>query len=191
MLTGWRKSRMRKSAKAARKQAAGMFPDAAQKLVEHFPDQIWPALHSVVSGYQPIASEISPLSLMETFHCEQARMALPRVEAEDAPLGFFAWAPGDELEPDLSGVAAPGPKAAKLTPQLVLVPLLAFDRSGARLGYGGGYYDRTLKALRAAGTVTSVGLAYSSQEVKRVPVGRTDERLDWIVTEAGALQCSA
>ncbi len=189
MLTAWRKSRMRKSAKAVRKQAGLQTPDAAQNLVEYFPDKIWPALHSVVAGYQPIATEISPMRLMETFHCEQARMALPRVKTVNAPLEFGAWAPGDTLERDQSGVPAPGPKAASLIPELILVPLLAFDRSGRRLGYGGGYYDRTLKALRAAGSVVAVGLAYSAQEVKRVPVSRTDERLDWIVTEAGAIQC--
>ncbi len=191
MLTGWRKARMRKTAKTVRKQARELLPDAGGKLADQFPDEIWPALHSVVAGYHPIASEICPTGLMETFHCEQARIVLPRVDKTDAPLGFFAWAPGDELEPDLSGVPAPGTKAAALNPQLVLIPLLAFDRSGARLGYGGGYYDRTLQALRAEGSVIAVGLAYSSQEVKRVPFGRQDARLDWVVTEAGAIRCSA
>jgi len=128
---------------------------------------------------------------METFWCEQARLALPCVTAPDAPLEFRAWAPGDALETGAYSIACPQPRAPVLTPDLVLVPLLAFDHMGRRLGYGGGYYDRTIAALRAAGDVQVVGLAYSAQRLTRVPSAAHDMRLDWIVTEHGALKAGA
>ena len=89
------------------------------------------------------------------------------------------------LPRDAAGVPAPGPDAPELTPDLVVVPLLAFDGAGARLGQGGGYYDRTLAALRAAGPVVALGLAYAGQEVARLPVEAHDQRLDAVLTEAG------
>jgi 5-formyltetrahydrofolate cyclo-ligase len=191
MFTRWRKARLRKSARALRASAHAASLDSARRLVDQFPDALWPALHSVVSGYHPIQDEISPLALMETFHCEQARIALPCVAELDTALEFRAWVPGDELTRDASGVPSPPDKAVKLTPQLVLVPLLAFDRTGRRLGYGGGYYDRSLKALRQSGDVTAVGLAYACQEVKRVPSDGHDENLDWVITEAEAIRCQS
>lgn len=186
MLTGWRKARLRKTAKAARARAHAACADAEQRLVEHFPDTIWPALNSVVAGYRAFGDEIDPIRLMETFHCEQVRLALPRVEEKTAPLVFRAFSPGDDLENGRYGIETPPLSATALTPGLVLTPVLAFDLAGRRLGYGGGYYDRTLAQLRARGTVTVVGLAFEAQRVARVPSDRHDQRLDWIVTEAGA-----
>ncbi len=188
MLTGWRKKRLRAKAKAHRADAAASTPEAARELVKQFPDEIWPKLHSIVAGYRPIGSEIDPTPLLETFHCEQARIALPCVEAEGAPLKFRAFSPGDELETGAFGVEAPKASASVLVPALVLVPLLAFDRAGRRLGYGGGYYDRTLDALRAAGSVTVVGVGYGAQEVSKVPADKHDQRLDWIITEVEAIR---
>jgi 5-formyltetrahydrofolate cyclo-ligase len=186
MLTGWRKSRLRAKAKTARAKAHGETPDAAARLVEHFPDEIWPALNSVVAGYRPLGDEIDPTRLLETFHCEQARIALPCVEDDAAPLVFRAYSPGDPLEPGRYGVEAPPRSATALTPSLVLLPLLAFDTAGRRLGYGGGYYDRTLEKLRAQGPVIAAGLAFEAQRVGRVPSDARDQRLDWIITEQGA-----
>jgi len=191
MLMQWRKQRARAAALKRRAAAHAGDPEAGRRLADHFPDCRWPKLHSVVAGYYAVRSEIDPAPLMETFWCEQARLALPCVTAPDAPLEFRAWAPGDALETGAYSIACPQPRAPVLTPDLVLVPLLAFDHMGRRLGYGGGYYDRTIAALRAAGDVQVVGLAYSAQRLTRVPSAAHDMRLDWIVTEHGALKAGA
>jgi len=160
--------------------------DAAKRLVDHFPDEIWPALNSVVAGYRALGDEIDPVRLLETFHCEQARIVLPCVEEDAAPLVFRAYSPGDPLDQGRYGVETPPISATALTPSMVLLPLLAFDTAGRRLGYGGGYYDRTLEQLRSQGPVIAVGLAFEAQRVARVPSDSKDQRLDWVVTEAGA-----
>ena len=188
MLTGWRKARARRAALAARKAAAKQTPDAGARLVEHFPDALWPAIHQVVAGYRPIRDEIDPSALMETFALEQARLCLPCVTAPAAPLRFRAWSPGEALVKGAFKVDEPDPRAPVLTPSLVLVPLVAFDKAGRRLGYGAGFYDRTLQALRNAGAVTAIGLAYAAQEVRRVPVDAHDVALDAIITERGVIR---
>ncbi|MCP2669685.1 5-formyltetrahydrofolate cyclo-ligase [Maricaulaceae bacterium EIL42A08] len=190
MLTRWRKNRLRAKAKRARAAAFAAHLEAARALVSHFPDEIWPALHSVVAGYSPIGDEIDPTPLLETFHCEQARLALPRVDGKSEPLSFRAFSPGDELEAAAFGVKAPPAKAAVLKPSLVLVPLLAFDETGRRLGYGGGFYDRTLAALRKEGPVVAVGLAFEAQRVRRVPTDVLDQRLDYVITDVGSFRCT-
>ncbi|MEO1039947.1 MAG: 5-formyltetrahydrofolate cyclo-ligase [Pseudomonadota bacterium] len=187
MLTRWRKSRLRRAALKARDQAAAQSPDAFKTLVETFPDALWPAINTVVAGYRAIGSELDPSALMETFALEQARLCLPAVTGPDAPLQFRAWSPGDELVRGAFGVEEARSEASVLTPSLVLVPLVAFDASGGRLGYGAGYYDRTLAALSANGPVTAVGLAYAAQEVRRIPAGAHDVALDAVVTERGVI----
>jgi len=169
-----------------RKAAQAANPDATKALVANFPDEIWPSVGQAVSGYAAFNSEIDPIRLIETFHCEQSRIALPLVVGPDVPLEFRIWHPDDELEKGALGIATPKKDAPLLTPSLLLVPLLAFDDRGYRLGYGGGYYDRTLEALRASGPVTTVGLAFEAQRVKKLPVQHHDQRLDWIITEKQA-----
>ena len=186
MLTGWRKARARQAAASARKAAHSADPHAGARLAERFPDDIWPPLHTIVAGYFAIRDEIDPRPLMETFHCEQARLALPCVTGPDRPLVFRSWSPGDELVRGAFAVSEPRPSAPEVRPSLVLVPLLAFDAAGRRLGYGAGFYDRTIDALAALGPVTTVGLAYEAQRLRRVPTAGHDAPLDWIVTEAGA-----
>lgn len=186
MFMSWRKKRARTAALERRKQAHAANPDAARALVSNFPDAIWPDVGQVVAGYWAANSEIDAIRLIETFHCEQARIVLPRVAGPDAPLDFHAWHPEDTLETGAHGIAVPEKGAARLVPGLILVPLLAFDDRGYRLGYGGGYYDRTLEALRATGSVTTAGLAFEAQRVKKLPVQRHDQRLDWIITEKRA-----
>lgn len=191
MLTGWRKGRARKIAAVARKAAHAADPSAGACLVEHFPDEIWPPLHSIVAGYFAIRDEIDPRPLMETFHCEQARLCLPCVTGPGQPLVFRSWSPGDELVKGAFGVSEPRPSAPEIRPSLVLLPLLAFDGAGRRLGYGAGFYDRTIEALRALGPVKTIGLAYEAQRLKRVPTEGHDVALDWIVTEQGAHRTGA
>ncbi len=191
MLTRWRKNRLRAQAKRARATAFAADPGAARALVSNFPDEIWPALHSVVAGYSPIGDEIDPTPLLETFYCEQVRVVLPRVEGRSEPLRFRAFSPGDELEVGAFGVKAPSTKAALLRPSLVLIPLLAFDEAGRRLGYGGGFYDRTLASLREEGSVVAIGLAFEAQKVRRVPTDRHDQLLDWVITEGATYRTVA
>jgi 5-formyltetrahydrofolate cyclo-ligase len=114
------------------------------------------------------------------------RLALPWCEEPDMPVVFRAWAPGDRLAPDAAGIAAPLASQPELTPDVVLCPMLAFDAKGGRLGQGGGYYDRTLAALRTRPKPPIVlGLAFSVQEVEAVPSRDHDQKIDAVLTEKG------
>lgn len=186
MFLGWRKKQARKAAQARRIQAHRTHPDAGRALVANFPDQLWPAIGTVVAGYRAFGPEIDAGPLMESFHLEQVRLALPRVVGRGQPLAFHHWSPGDELVKGPFGVEEPSADADIAAPRLLLVPLLAADLSGHRLGYGAGYYDRTLQAMRDGGAVTAVGICYEEQIVKSVPAGKYDQKLDWIVTERNA-----
>jgi len=193
MFLSWRKSRARRRAVTLRAEAAARpeAVEAGRALVERFPDEAWPPIGAMVAGYRPVRGEIDPLALMETFLCEQARLCLPCVTGPDKPLAFRAWTPGDPLRKAAFGVEEPLENAPEVSPSLVLAPLLAFDEEGRRLGYGGGFYDRTLDALRSRAGVTAVGLAYEAQKSERVPSGPRDQRLDWVVTEQAAYRCQA
>ena len=142
---------------------------------------------SVISGYWPIRDEIDPRPAMRALAERGFRLALPVSLASGEPLAFRAWKPGDRLAPDLMRIDAPLPEAPAVTPVLVLVPMLAFDRACRRLGYGAGFYDRTLAALRRTGATLAVGLAFSAQEVASVPTGPDDAPLDAVVTESGVV----
>ena len=142
---------------------------------------------SVISGYWPIRDEIDPRPAMQALAERGFRLALPVSLASGEPLAFRAWKPGDRLAPDLMRIDAPLPEAPAVTPVLVLVPMLAFDRACRRLGYGAGFYDRTLAALRRTGATLAVGLAFSAQEVASVPTGPDDAPLNAVVTESGVV----
>jgi len=144
---------------------------------------------AALAGYMPIRSEISPLPAMEAL-AGQTRLCLPVVVGKGRPLSFRAWAPGEALVEGAYGARVPAADQP-VTPGALIVPLLAFDRAGTRLGYGGGFYDRTLEALRAAGPVLAVGLAFTAQEVPAVPRAATDQPLDAVVTEAGVIRPGA
>ena len=188
MLTAWRKTNARRAARAARAAAYAKEPDAGRRLVEHFPDSLWPKVRQVVAGYAAIGDEIDPQTLLETFALEQARIALPCVVGKDQPLTFRSWTLDQPLEPGPFGTRQPGADHAELNPSLILVPLVGFDLKGRRLGYGGGFYDRTLEKLKQSGPLTVVGLAYAAQKLAKVPAEAHDIRLDWVVTEQGAHQ---
>lgn len=186
------KRRLRAAAKARRAAAqandAAAGEVAAEAVCRNLKSHVPLPAEAVVSAYWPMGSELDPRPLMRALHGEGHRIALPVVIAADRPLVFRAWSPGDELEPAAFNTRVPGPDKPELTPSVVLAPLLAFDREGYRLGYGGGFYDRTLAILRRRGAVLAVGLAYAAQEVRAVPRDRNDKRLDWIVTEAEAIR---
>ncbi|MFA7431521.1 MAG: 5-formyltetrahydrofolate cyclo-ligase [Rhodospirillaceae bacterium] len=146
---------------------------------------------AVVAGYWPMRGEIDVLPVLSVLAERGQVTALPAVVDRKAPLVFRRWAPGDALEDGLYGTRHPLAEAEEVRPVCLLVPLLAFDRKGVRLGYGGGFYDRTLAALRAVGPVVAVGVAYAGQEVDALPAEPHDERLDWVVTEKEVIQISA
>ena len=111
------------------------------------------------------------------------------VIAKNTPLVFRQWAPGDALVLGRWNIKVPPEEAPEVLPDVLLVPLLAFDRRGFRLGYGGGFYDRTLEKLRTLKKVTAIGIAYAGQEVDAVPYEEFDQRLDWIMTEKESFKC--
>jgi 5-formyltetrahydrofolate cyclo-ligase len=144
----------------------------------------------VVSGYWPLAHELDPRPLMEALEARSHPLSLPVVVERGAALAFRAWRTGDPLQPAGFGLAVPAPAAAVVLPKILLVPLLAFDRRGRRLGYGAGYYDRTLAALRAVATDTfALGLAFACQEFDEVPAGPGDQLLDAVATEKALVRC--
>lgn len=143
---------------------------------------------AVVALYHPLKDEIDTAPLGAALVKAGARLALPVVEAADASLAFRAFAPGDPLTRGAFGVMAPADAAPLVEPDIIVCPLLAFTRHGDRLGYGGGYYDRTLAALRARRAVPAIGLAFAAQEVDALPVSPLDQRLDWVATEREAIR---
>lgn len=174
------------STERRRALSAGAGPEAGTALAAIFPPALIPAAGTVVSGYWPIRDEIDPRPLLLVLHGRGCLCALPTVSDLDQPLVFRRWTPDAVLAPGRFGVMEPGPKADVLDPAVLLVPLLAFDAAGFRLGYGAGFYDRSLKALRTKGPVVAIGLAFAGQEVTAVPHDDDDEPLDWLVSEAGA-----
>jgi 5-formyltetrahydrofolate cyclo-ligase len=143
----------------------------------------------VVSGFHPFKSEIDVLPLLARLSSEGWVTALPIVRADRQPLVFRQWAPGEPTIPGVWGIPMPVEDVAEVDPDVLLVPLLAFDRSGYRLGYGGGFYDRTLAHLRAKKKVTAIGVGYAGQEMNIVPRGGMDQKLDYVLTEAGPQAC--
>ncbi len=137
----------------------------------------------VVSGYSPIRSEIDPAPLMKKLAGQGARLALPAVLSRGKSLAFRAWSPEDRLMLGPLGIPEPSPAAEELIPDIMLVPLAAFDRAGHRIGYGAGHYDFTLAHLRKAKAIIAVGTAFSVQEIKAVPALPHDVALDYVLTE--------
>jgi 5-formyltetrahydrofolate cyclo-ligase len=142
---------------------------------------------AIVSGFFPLKTEINPLLLMRRLSGARAQLALPVVAGRGEPLIMRAWSFGAPLAAGVWGIREPTPDAPEVAPDILLVPLLAFDRQGHRIGYGAGYYDMTLRALRARKPVIAIGIAYADQEVDAVPVTPRDERLDLVLTEHEAI----
>jgi 5-formyltetrahydrofolate cyclo-ligase len=138
---------------------------------------------TVVSGYAPIRNELDPMPLMHALAEQGARLALPVILARGHSLSFRAFAPGDRLMMGSLGIPEPSPAAAELMPAVMLVPLAAFDRTGHRIGYGGGYYDYTFSHLRKAHHVLGIGLGFAIQETELVPALPHDAALDYVLTE--------
>lgn len=138
---------------------------------------------TIVSGYSPIRGEIDPMPLMLKIAGHGARLALPCVNARGRSLIFRAWSPKEKLTLGPLGIPEPSPIAAEILPDVMLVPLAAFDRLGHRIGYGAGHYDYTFAHLRKSKSVIGVGLAFAAQEIKAVPALSHDVALDYVLTE--------
>jgi len=136
-----------------------------------------------VSGFSPLKSEINPLPLMRKLADAGAKLALPVVAGRGKPLIMRAFVFGDALASGQWGIREPKPEAGEVAPDILLVPLLAFDRNGHRVGYGAGYYDMTIAKFRALKRITAVGIAYAAQQIDTVPVTPRDARLDLVLTE--------
>ena len=138
---------------------------------------------AVVAGYSPIRSEIDPLPLMQKLAAQGARLALPAVAARGQSLIFRAWSPNDRLMLGALGIPEPSPAAAEVLPDIMLVPLAAFDQLGHRIGYGAGHFDFTFAHLRKMKPIVGVGLAFAAQEIEAIPALSHDVALDYVLTE--------
>jgi 5-formyltetrahydrofolate cyclo-ligase len=172
---------------AERRDAAAARPDAGRHAARVFMDHVPIPEGATISLYHPMKDELDTKPLAAALIERGFRIALPVTPKKRGPLTFRAFRDGDPLSPDRYGVMTPSDDAPEVRPTIVVTPLLAFTRDGKRLGYGGGYYDRTLAAMREAGDVLAVGFAFGAQEVEKMPFSERDQRIDMIVTEREAI----
>jgi 5-formyltetrahydrofolate cyclo-ligase len=182
-----RKATLRATALAARDALSSEQRAAAARAIAQrgLPFEI--PLGTIVAGYSPIRSEIDPVPLMRQLVVRGAQLALPAIITGDQSLKFRAWSPDDRLRRGRLGILEPSAEAKEVIPDILLVPLAAFDRSGHRIGYGAGHYDRTLEQLRKIKAVTAIGVAFAVQEVEAVPALLHDAALDYVLTETRVL----
>jgi 5-formyltetrahydrofolate cyclo-ligase len=157
---------------------------AGHALARHVLRDCPPPPNAVVSGFWPLGEEIDIRPLLHALHERGNRVALPITPRRGEPLTFRGWQPGDVMAPERFGTLRP--IGEELQPDMLLIPLLAFDTAGGRLGYGGGFYDRTLPSLPGR---FRLGCAFAAQQVDEVPVGPYDVRLDAVATENGIIRC--
>ena len=188
------KDLLRTELKSRRSALASAHPMAGDELADAGAAALdaadaWPDHGAIVSGYWPIQSEINPFPLMQMFEERGYDLALPVLAptAEGYEMRFRRFRLGDPLVPGPFGIREPGAVAPEVEPDVLLLPMLGFDKAGVRLGYGGGYFDRVLEALRAKKTVTAYGIAFSAQQLAEVPREGHDQRLDGIFTETGLI----
>jgi 5-formyltetrahydrofolate cyclo-ligase len=161
---------------AAERQAA-----AAAIAARPFPVPVTPG--AIVSGFSPLKTEINPLPLLRKLAEAGATLALPVVAGRGKPLIMRSYAFGQPLSEGVWGIREPKDDAPEVDPDILVVPLAAFDRRGNRIGYGAGYYDMTIKRLRSLKPIVAVGIAYAAQEVPEVPITARDAPLDLVLTE--------
>ena len=178
-----RKKETREAAFARREAMPAAERQAAAETIaaRPFPLPVGPDV--IVSGFSPIRTEINPLPLMRRLEAAGAKLALPVVVGKGKPLIMRAYAFGQELDAGVWGIREPKPTAPEVEPDILIVPLAAFDRRGNRIGHGAGYYDMTIMRLRSIKPITAVGIAYAAQEAAEVPVTDRDARLDLVLTE--------
>jgi 5-formyltetrahydrofolate cyclo-ligase len=157
--------------------------------VRGFPSLVAPG--AIVAGFFPMRSEINPMPLLRKLHAAGAGLALPVVAGRENPLIMRAWAFDAPLKSGVWGIREPMPEAGEVFPDILLVPLLAFDRRGHRIGYGAGYYDRTIQRLRAMKPIVAAGIAFAAQEIALVPATPRDAPLDLVLTEHEVIECES
>lgn len=166
-------------------------PDAALRLRDNVLAALPHAPDAIVSAFLPIDVEIDPRPLMHVLHARGHRVVVPVVRGRGKPLLFRLWAPDSSLVTGVFGVAVPAPGVPEHDPDILIVPLLAFDRRGHRMGYGAGFYDRTLATLKQRSPILAVGVGYAEQEVEEVPTGSHDVPLDLVVTDREIIRMAA
>jgi 5-formyltetrahydrofolate cyclo-ligase len=177
------KAELRATALAKREALSDKQREAAAKALAKRGLPIEITAGMVVSGYSPIRNEIDPVLLMQKLALQGARLALPAVVSRGKSLMFRAWSPSDRLMLGPLGIPEPSPAAAELVPDVMLVPLAAFDATGHRIGYGAGHYDYTFAHLRKVKAIIGIGLAFAAQEIDGVPALSHDVPLDYVLTE--------
>lgn len=180
------KELVRKQAVDRRATLKPQIAELSAALAQQFLAQIPIPRNAVVSSYWAIGDEADPQYLESELRRRGHRIVLPRVAGRNQPLDFHLWESGTKLVRGGFGLSEPSRDWPKLNPDVLIVPMLAFDGAGYRVGYGAGYYDRTIRGLRAAKTITAAGFAFAVQEFPGLPHLAHDEKLDWIVTENGA-----
>lgn len=180
-----RKKELREQALARRD---ALRPDYRQHAAETIADLPFPVnvtAGTIVSGFFPMKTEISPLPLMRKLAAAGAKLALPRIKGRGNPLSMRRWSFGDTLVSGQWGIREPAPDAPEVAPDIVIVPFAAFERNGHRVGYGAGYYDMTIAGLRAKKKVIAIGFGFAAQEVEGIPAEAHDQELDFVLTEEG------
>jgi 5-formyltetrahydrofolate cyclo-ligase len=177
------KSQIRRDAAARRDALPAPERAAAAAAIASRPLPVAVPAGAIVSGFSPLKSEINPVPLMRGFADAGAGLALPVVAGRGKPLVMRAWAFGAPLVSGVWGIREPPPSAPEVFPDILIVPMLAFDRSGHRIGYGAGYYDMTIARLRGMKPVIALGIAYAAQEIAEIPTTERDARLDFVLTE--------
>lgn len=184
------KRQMRLNAVRKRSEIASDYATlSAEKLIPLVKEMQIPA-GKAVSAYWPMKSEMDVRPLMRFLYEAGYTVCLPVTTKKDEPMLFRRWTPDEQLVVGMYGVEQPDEKCAPVVPDVLFLPLLAFDRRGGRLGYGGGFYDRTLKLLRKKGRHLIAGVGFAMQEVDSVPLEDTDETLDVILTEKEVIRVS-
>lgn len=177
------KARLRREMLALRREAAKAAPEAGHAVAARVFGDIELQAEAACSVWWPMGEELDVRPLLARLHFAGHPVGLPVVAGRARPLVFRRWRPQDALVPGGFGTSIPSEDKPEIDPRVLFVPLLAFDRAGYRVGYGGGFYDRTLEALRAKGPRLAVGLAFAAQEMESIPRDGHDQKLDWIVTE--------
>jgi 5-formyltetrahydrofolate cyclo-ligase len=177
------KSAFRASALAKRDAMPAAERQAAAEVItaRGLPVEVKPG--TIVSGFMPMKSEINPLPLLRKLNADGAQLALPCIVGRGKPLIMRAWKFGDAFKAGQWGIREPVPEAPEVAPDVLIVPLACFDRAGQRIGFGAGYYDMTIHALRQKKKIVAIGIAFAAQEIASVPATERDERLDFVLTE--------
>ncbi len=180
------------AAKKNRQQIATNSQDgrAAKKVARTFISKVGKNSGVPIAGYFPIGSELDIRDLFEELHISRYQYCLPIITDVSDILEFGSWCSGDSLVESKYGIMEPREESKRLVPKTLIAPMLAFDKCGYRLGYGGGYYDRTIAKLRKLDSkILVVGIAYAGQEVSQVPIDTNDQKMDMIITEEGFFWC--